>query len=33
MAKCDQRLKIEERLGDKRTMANVLSRRRNQLEA
>ncbi len=32
MAKCDQRLKIEERLGDKRTMANVLSRRRNQLE-
>jgi SAM-dependent methyltransferase len=32
MVKCVPRLKIEEGLGDKRTMANPLSRRRNQLE-
>ncbi len=32
MVKCVLHLKIEERLGDKRTMANVLPRRRNQLD-
>ena len=32
MVKCVPHLKIEERSGDKRTMADVLSRRRNQLD-
>lgn len=32
MVKCVPHLKIEEKLGDKRAMANVLPRRRNQLE-